>query len=340
MRIATFNINNINKRLGNLLDWLEAAKPDVVCLQELKAEDALFLSQRSQAAGYSAVWRGQRSWNGVAILARGATPIVTRRSLPGDPADRPGALHRGRRERHPDCIDLPAERQSATRTQIRLQTGLVRTLCPHAAGLMAAGVPAVLAGDYNVVPTEADIWPAITSRRTRSCNPRAAQPINACWTRDGLTPCASSSPKGRCGRFGATCVTAGPTTRACASIISCSVVRFRAASSPGASTASCAGAWARAITPPSGSSCILQAGSNSAGVPLFGVSPQDNEHEQTGFPGFAFLATRASAAALEIRLLARSANGPQPFSPAPSGPSGHRFGSETCRSQRTGGHCV
>jgi exodeoxyribonuclease-3 len=87
MKIATFNINNINKRLGILLDWLETAKPDVVCLQELKAEDGAFPLAAVQAAGYSAVWRGQGSWNGVAILARGATPIVTQRSLPGDPTD-------------------------------------------------------------------------------------------------------------------------------------------------------------------------------------------------------------------------------------------------------------
>jgi exodeoxyribonuclease-3 len=87
MKIATFNINNVNKRLPNLLAWLEAEKPDVVCLQELKAEDKAFPIAALQAAGYGAVWRGQRTWNGVAILARGATPVVTRRTLPGDPAD-------------------------------------------------------------------------------------------------------------------------------------------------------------------------------------------------------------------------------------------------------------
>src|SRR6201995_3146335 len=87
MRIATFNINNINKRLINLLDWLATAQPDVVCLQELKAEDRAFPLAAIEAAGYDAVWRGQRTWNGVAILARGATPVVTRRALPGDSSD-------------------------------------------------------------------------------------------------------------------------------------------------------------------------------------------------------------------------------------------------------------
>jgi exodeoxyribonuclease-3 len=87
VRIATFNINNVNTRLANLLAWLDAERPDVVCLQELRAETDAFPIAAIRAAGYDAVWRGQRSWNGVAILARGATPVLTRRSLPGDPAD-------------------------------------------------------------------------------------------------------------------------------------------------------------------------------------------------------------------------------------------------------------
>ena len=87
MRIATFNINDVNKRLPNLLDWLAETKPDVVCLQELKAEDRAFPLAALQAAGYGAVWKGQRTWNGVAILARGSTPIITKRALPGDPSD-------------------------------------------------------------------------------------------------------------------------------------------------------------------------------------------------------------------------------------------------------------
>jgi exodeoxyribonuclease-3 len=82
MKIATWNINNINKRLAHLLGWLKAATPDVVCLQELKAPEPTL-----ERAGYGAVWRGQRSWNGVAILARGSKPVLTRAELPGDPAD-------------------------------------------------------------------------------------------------------------------------------------------------------------------------------------------------------------------------------------------------------------
>lgn len=87
MRIATYNVNGINGRLANLLGWLEEAAPDVVCLQELKAPDEKVPAPALRAAGYSAVWHGQKSWNGMAILARGAEPVETRRGLPGDPDD-------------------------------------------------------------------------------------------------------------------------------------------------------------------------------------------------------------------------------------------------------------
>src|SRR6185312_13571250 len=87
MKIATLNINNINKRLANLLDWLRRAKPDIVCLQELKTTDRDFPKAAVEKAGYGYAWRGQKSWNGVAILARDAEPIVTRTELPGDSDD-------------------------------------------------------------------------------------------------------------------------------------------------------------------------------------------------------------------------------------------------------------
>ena len=90
MKIATFNVNGINRRLDNLLDWLNASKPDVVCLQELKATDGQFPKTAIEAAGYGAVWRGQSGWNGVAILARDGEPIMTRAELPGDPSDTQG----------------------------------------------------------------------------------------------------------------------------------------------------------------------------------------------------------------------------------------------------------
>ena len=88
LKIATFNINNVNRRLANLLAWLAQARPDVVCLQELKATQEAFPARALRDAGYGAVWQGERSWNGVAILARGGEPVITRRALPGDGSDR------------------------------------------------------------------------------------------------------------------------------------------------------------------------------------------------------------------------------------------------------------
>src|SRR3954468_22576522 len=87
MKVATFNINNINRRLPNLLRWLRTAKPDAVALQELKAADGEFPVAAIEKAGYGAVWRGQKNWKGVAILARNAEPVLTRIGLPGDPKD-------------------------------------------------------------------------------------------------------------------------------------------------------------------------------------------------------------------------------------------------------------
>jgi exodeoxyribonuclease-3 len=159
MKIATFNINNVNRRLPNLLRWLRAAAPDVVCLQELKAADRSFPEAAIRDAGYGAVWRGQPTWNGVAILARGATPVLTRTELPGDPDDGQsryieaavgGVLIA--------CIYLPnGNPQPGPKFDYKL-TWFER-LIAHASELLAAEVPAVLAGDYNVVPTDQDIYP-------------------------------------------------------------------------------------------------------------------------------------------------------------------------------------
>ena len=158
MRIATFNINNVNRRLPNLLEWLAAAEPDVVCLQELKAEDRAFPIVAIEAAGYGAVWRGQRTWNGVAILARGTTPVLTRRALPGDPADDQARYIEAAVEGVlVASIYLPnGNPQPGPKFDYKL--AWFERLIAHAGELMGAGVPVVLAGDYNVVPTEADIW--------------------------------------------------------------------------------------------------------------------------------------------------------------------------------------
>ena len=158
MKIATFNINNVNKRLANLLAWLEEARPDVVCLQELKAEDGAFPLAAIEAAGYGAVWVGQRTWNGVAILARGAEPIATQRQLPGDAADvQARYIEAAVSGVLIACIYLPNGNPNPG-PKFAYKLAWLERLTLHAAALMAAGVPVVLAGDYNVVPTEADIY--------------------------------------------------------------------------------------------------------------------------------------------------------------------------------------
>jgi exodeoxyribonuclease-3 len=160
MKIATFNINKINKRLPNLLAWLKDSSPDVACLQELKAEGRAFPEAAIRDAGYGAVWCGQRSWNGVAILAKGADPVITRNALPGDPNDMQSRyIEAAVRGILVASIYLPnGNPQPGPKFEYKL--AWFERLIAHAAELQDAGVPVVLAGDYNVVPTPADIYPS------------------------------------------------------------------------------------------------------------------------------------------------------------------------------------
>jgi exodeoxyribonuclease-3 len=159
MKIATFNINNINRRLPNLLQWLKTAKPDVVCLQELKASDKEFPEAAIARSGYIAVWHGQKTWNGVAILSRGAEPIVTRTALPGDLADTQSRyLEAAVDGVLVGCIYLPnGNPQPGPKFDYKL--AWFRRLHAHARKLLKEDVPAVLAGDFNVAPTPLDIYP-------------------------------------------------------------------------------------------------------------------------------------------------------------------------------------
>ncbi len=158
MRIATFNINDVNRRLANLLAWLAETGPDVVCLQELKAEDRAFPIADIEAAGYGAAWHGQRSWNGVAILAKDADPVVTRIALPGDPSDLQARyIEAAVNGVLVGSIYLPNGNPNPG-PKFDYKLAWLERLISHAAGLLATGAPVVLAGDYNVVPTEADIY--------------------------------------------------------------------------------------------------------------------------------------------------------------------------------------
>jgi exodeoxyribonuclease-3 len=175
VKVATFNINNINKRLDNLLAWLAKAEPDVVSLQELKAEQEAFPVNALRTLGYEAVWQGERSWNGVAILARNHVPVLTCTSLPGNPADQQARY-------------IEAAVQGVLITSIYLPNGnpqpgpkfnyklaWFERLIAHAAELMASGAPVVLAGDYNVVPTPQDIYPTRSLDNNALIQPESRQ---------------------------------------------------------------------------------------------------------------------------------------------------------------------
>ncbi len=159
MKIATFNVNNVNKRLANLLAWLRNARPDVACLQELKAADAEFPVEALNKAGYDAVWRGQRSWNGVAILARDGEPVVTRTALPGDPADTQSRYVEAAMSGVLIATLYAPNGNPRPGPKFDYKLAWMKRLLKHAAELYALDAPVVMAGDFNVVPTDADIYP-------------------------------------------------------------------------------------------------------------------------------------------------------------------------------------
>jgi len=158
VKIATFNVNGINGRLARLIEWLEEAEPDVACLQELKTSDDKFSAAAIERAGYGAIWHGQKSWNGVAILARGCEPVETRRGLPGLPEDS--------QSRYIEAavngiliasLYLPnGNPQPGPKFDYKL--AWFERLIAYAGELLETGLPVVLAGDYNVIPTDADVY--------------------------------------------------------------------------------------------------------------------------------------------------------------------------------------
>jgi len=158
MRIATYNVNGVNGRLPVLLRWLEQTAPDVVCLQELKAPQDRFPEQAIRDAGYTPIWHGQKSWNGVAILSKGDAPVETHRGLPGDPDD----LHSRYLEATLNgitlgCLYLP-NGNPAPGPKFDYKLRWFERLTRHARKLLKQDIPVILAGDFNVMPTELDVY--------------------------------------------------------------------------------------------------------------------------------------------------------------------------------------
>lgn len=160
MKIATYNVNGIGARLPVLLRWLDETLPDVVCLQELKAPQENFPEQAIQDSGYQAIWHGQKSWNGVAILARDTKPEEICRALPGDEEDTHSryieAMVKGIRIA---CLYLP-NGNPAPGPKFDYKLRWFDRLITHAAELVASDQPTVLTGDFNVIPTELDAYKA------------------------------------------------------------------------------------------------------------------------------------------------------------------------------------
>lgn len=158
MKIATYNVNGVNGRLPVLLRWLEETAPDVACLQELKAPQEKFPEQAILDAGYHAIWHGQKSWNGVAILSRSAEIKEIRRVLPGDPED----SHSRYIEAVINgivigCLYLP-NGNPAPGPKFDYKLNWFKRLAEHAQSLLAQKIPVVLTGDFNVMPTELDVY--------------------------------------------------------------------------------------------------------------------------------------------------------------------------------------
>ena len=157
MRIASFNVNGVNGRLALLLDWLGEARPEVVCLQELKAPQEKFPQAAIAEAGYGAIWQGQSRWNGVAILARGCDPVETRRRLPGEEDEQARYIEAAVRGILVGCLYAPNGNPVGT-PKFAYKLRWLERLIAHARELLEVDCPVVLAGDYNVIPEDKDVY--------------------------------------------------------------------------------------------------------------------------------------------------------------------------------------
>lgn len=194
MRIATWNINNVNLRLPLLLAWLDATRPDVVALQELKSTVQDFPARELELAGYGAQVVGQKTWNGVALLARGAEPVLVRNTLPGDPADRQARYV----EAAVDGVIVTSlyapNGNPWPGAKFDYKLAWFDRLVRHAVGLFASGHPVVLAGDYNVVPSARDIyvsssWDSVERERRATYGHQTTSQCAGRWRPNQLSTC-------------------------------------------------------------------------------------------------------------------------------------------------------
>ncbi|MDM9627832.1 exodeoxyribonuclease III [Rhizobium sp. S152] len=222
MKIATYNVNGVLGRLPVLLKWLKEDKPDVVCLQELKTTDDKFPLKELEKAGYGAVWQGEKSWNGVAILTRGQEPHLTRKGLPGDPDD----THSRYIEAAVDGVLIGGlylpNGNPAPGPKWDYKLDWFRRLKKYAAELLELEVPVVLAGDYNVMPTDIDVYKPERWVDDALFRPEVRRAYADLIAQGGPTPsgiCIRTNASIRSGNIGGARLSA---TRGCASTTSCS----------------------------------------------------------------------------------------------------------------------
>jgi exodeoxyribonuclease-3 len=197
MKVATYNVNGVNGRLPRLLEWLQETRPDIACLQELKTDDSKFPARALEAAGYGAVWHGQRAHHGVAILARGAAPVEIRRGLPGDADDvQARYLEASVKGLVVASIYLPnGNPQPGPKFDYKL--AWFERLIAHAEALRRSARPTILAGDFNVVPTKADIYNAWIWREDAVLQPESQEAYRRLLARGWIDATRHLHPKER-----------------------------------------------------------------------------------------------------------------------------------------------
>ena len=196
MKVVTYNVNGIKARLPRLVEYLTEAQPDVVCLQELKASDETFPIQEIREAGYGAVWHGQKSWNGVAVLARDTDPVERQRGLEGEPEDE--------HSRYLECdvgglvvasIYLPnGNPRPGPKFDYKLRW--LDRLAARARALLAEEVPAILAGDYNVIPNDDDTFSVRAMAEDALSQPESRAGFRALMAQGWTDALRTRHPKG------------------------------------------------------------------------------------------------------------------------------------------------